>query len=231
MEQNKSQVKLSKNEIKDFVLNIVLFVVGVLFLVLPQTMLNIVETVVCVALLIYAGFYLLSYCVVSMDTKDVNTLIKAVIALVFGLLILYLRLFFIISIGALLALSSVIEIIRCKKKRDDGKNVSSINFAVSAFFFVAGVCIVVLAGTKVATNIVMWVIGITLILNAIVKLIEIFFGEKIAYWYSQKIESKQQSKEDDFVDFEVKNQEDLKEDNLVENEDTINEDDNNVFDI
>ena len=72
---------LNKKQWGYFVVSCVCVIFGILFCVFSQSLVETLRTVLSVAVLIYGAFYMFSYCVISFDSRDLTTLLKAVIAI------------------------------------------------------------------------------------------------------------------------------------------------------
>ena len=171
--------ELTKKEKRTFVLSIVLIVLGVLFCVLSQPMRDIIETVCCVAALAYGGFYLIAYCVVSNDTREVSQLFQAILAIVIGFLIMFVRSFFVMAVGILIAGTGISRImVGVKMKRVNEKDWWH-ELIVGLILAVLGVVLVILCNTKVASIVVMIYLGVLLILSSALNLYMIYARHKL----------------------------------------------------
>lgn len=171
--------ELTKKEKRTFVLSIVLIVLGVLFCVLSQPMRDIIETICCVVSLAYGGFYLIAYCVVSNDTREVSQLFQAILAIVIGFLIMFVRSFFVMAVGILIAGTGISRImVGVKMKRVNEKDWWH-ELIVGLILAVLGVVLVILCNTKVASIVVMIYLGVLLILSSALNLYMIYARHKV----------------------------------------------------
>ena len=171
--------ELTKKEKRTFVLSIVLIVLGVLFCVLSQPMRDIIETICCVVSLAYGGFYLIAYCVVSNDTREVSQLFQAILAIVIGFLIMFVRSFFVMAVGVLIAGTGISRImVGVKMKRVNEKDWWH-ELIVGLILAVLGVVLVILCNTKVASIVVMIYLGVLLILSSALNLYMIYARHKV----------------------------------------------------
>ena len=109
---------MDKKQLTTFGLSILFVVFGILFCVLSQTMLGFIETVICLALIVYGAFYLLVYCLIDSDTRQTKSVVKGVASLGIGLLIVFLPAFFMIAIGVVIAGYHSLLIVRAVKMKN-----------------------------------------------------------------------------------------------------------------
>ena len=170
--------ELTKKEKRTFVLSIVLIVLGVLFCVLSQPMRDIIETICCVVSLAYGGFYLIAYCVVSNDTREVSQLFQSILAIVIGFLIMFVRSFFVMAVGILIAGTGISRIMVGVKMKKVNEKDWWHELVVGLILAVLGVVLVILCNTKVASIVVMIYLGVLLILSSALNLYMIYARHK-----------------------------------------------------
>lgn len=166
--------KLKKEQIKAIVIASICIVLGILFCIMPVKILGIVETIVCVALLLYGVVSIVIYCLAMTETRDPTRLFLGAAATALAVLIIFVKYFFIISLGLIIVLSGVIYL---KSAVDDKKKAEKnwwIGLIVGIFLIVAGVLVAVLCWTTIAASIVMRIFGVTLILDGVIRLIYVF---------------------------------------------------------
>lgn len=171
--------ELTKKEKRTFVLSIILIVLGVLFCVLSQPMRDIIETICCVVSLAYGGFYLIAYCVVSNDTREVSQLFQAILAIVIGFLIMFVRSFFVMAVGVLIAGTGISRIMVGVKMKKVNEKDWWHELIVGLILAVLGVVLVILCNTKVASIVVMIYLGVLLILSSALNLYMIYARHKV----------------------------------------------------
>lgn len=193
---------LKKKRYEIIIMSAVYIIFGILFCVLPNQMLGILETIIAFCCLVYGCFFMFVYLVTPDVFRDYETIIKSVLAIVIGLLLVFVKSFFVMAIGVLLAMTGVKDILnaRAYKLLDDKKWWSDL--VVGIILIVAGVALFVLCNTSVATKIVMIFMGLTLIIDGVANLAFIFVVHKNI---KQLVGSeKEKSPDDDFKDYEVK---------------------------
>lgn len=170
---------LSKKDLRNFILSIAMIVFGILFCVLSKSMLNLVETVLCFASLIYGAFYLISYCLISSDTKEIQTLFQAMVAIVIGFMLMFIRSFFVMAVGILIALTGVSRIVISVKKKKFGEKDWWHELVVGIVLFALGTVLAILCNTNVASIVVMIYLGVLLILVGGLNIYVVYAKNKI----------------------------------------------------
>ena len=164
----------TKKQWKSFILATLFVIFGILFCVLSQKLLNVLESIVCICVLIYGGFYMVSYCVVSMGERDTTTLYQAVLAIAFGLLLIFVPSFFVIAISAVIILSGlgyILSYVKIKKAKLVG---GGKNLACGIVLSVIGLGLLIISLLKVNPIVVSIYLGITLILDGVISLIALW---------------------------------------------------------
>lgn len=169
---------MDKKQLTTFGLSILFVVFGILFCVLSQTMLGFIETVICLALIVYGAFYLLVYCLIDSDSRETSSVIKGVGAIALGLLIIFVPAFFMSAIGAIIAGFNALLIVRAKNMKESKMEGWKSVMASSITFVVLGVGLIVLAIVKVPNLVLMIVLGVTLISQGAYNLVKMYVEDK-----------------------------------------------------
>ena len=169
---------MDKKQLTTFGLSILFVVFGILFCVLSQTMLGFIETVICLALIVYGAFYLLVYCLIDSDSRETSSVIKGVGAIALGLLIIFVPAFFMSAIGAIIAGFNALLIVRAKNMKESKMEGWKSVMASSITFVVLGVGLIVLAIVKVPNIVLMIVLGVTLISQGAYNLAKMYIEDK-----------------------------------------------------
>lgn len=190
---------IERKRIELIVVSALYIVLGILFCVLPTQMLDILETVISIGCLVYGGFFLFVYCFTPDIFRDYGTLIKAVVAIIFGLLVIFVRSFFVMAVGVVIILTGVKNILSAKafKLASDKKWWTDLVSGIA--LIVIGVTLIVLCNTKLATNAVMIYMGLSLIVNGLINFAFMFLIHKKVKDVKETIE-----KTENFTDYEVK---------------------------
>lgn len=184
---------LTKEQIKALIMALVSLICGVLFCVLRVEMLGALETIACMALLLYGVIEVVIYCVVSTDSRDASTLLKGAVSTGFALLIIFVGAVFVVVLGLIIVLSGVVYIrssIFDKKKNESGWLLA---FIIGVLLVCSGLTVAVLYNTKLAREIVMMIFGITLIFDGVVRLVYVFLAHKSLYLDFSKINVKEET--------------------------------------
>lgn len=169
---------MDKKQLITFGLSILFVVFGILFCVLSQTMLGVIETAICLALIVYGAFFLLVYCLIDSDTRETKSVIKGVGAIAIGLLIIFIPAFFMSAIGAIIAGYNALLIARAKNMKESKIEGWKSVLISSITFTVLGVGLIVIAIVKVPSLVLMIYLGVTLILQGGYNLVKMYVADK-----------------------------------------------------
>lgn len=169
---------MDKRQLTNLIISIFLVVFGVLFCVISQTMLGFIETIVCIALIVYGAFYLLVYCLIDSDTRQTKAVIQGVGALSVGLFIIFIPSFFMIAIGVIFAGFNVLILIRAVKMKKAQMDGWKVVMATSIVFIVLGAGLIVLASVKLPDIVLMIYLGVMLILQGGYNLSQMYLEHK-----------------------------------------------------
>lgn len=178
-----------------------LFIIfGILFCVIPNKSLSVIETISAVCLIVFGLISLFSYCFTPILFRDSSTLVKSIVAIMLGLLISFIPTFFVFVVGLIVAFNGLERFGYALDVKEVGDKKWWIDFIAGLIIFALGVTAVILCNTSVASNIVMIYFGISLILDGLINIILIFaLHREIA-----KVKKFVKSNGEDFTDYEVK---------------------------
>lgn len=188
-----------KNKYESIIISAVIIVVGILFCALPESVIDGFETFVLFVALLYGTICMIVYCLMPAEVRSVGLVLKSLIAIVLGVLLLFIRSFFILSLGIILIVSGVkiISVARLYKIMHDKK--WWIELVWGVFVIALGATISVLCNTSVAKKLVLVLLGVSLILQGLFNFAEMFLIRKET---KELIEEKTETQ--DFKDFDVK---------------------------
>lgn len=170
--------ELKKEQIKAIILSSIFIIFGVLFCAMPTKMMTTIETVVCVALIVYGVVNIFVYCLVNSESKEISRLLKGALATGIAILLMFVGAIFVFCLGLIVVLSGVVYIVSAVKDKKANDKKWWTGLVVGIALSVAGLAISILFNTKIAQNIVMVVFGITLIADGIIRLIYIFVAHR-----------------------------------------------------
>lgn len=149
------------------ILTIVYFVTGLMFCILPSFMMETLEVIVCAALLIYGTIILFANSISSVVSENRKLLFSAIIAMIVGIFLLFVRSFFILVLAIYvlgLAIFKTVVLIKIK-------NIKNMNWYIWLSVAIVHFSISVLSIIFFALNKFliesMILIGISLILDAL----------------------------------------------------------------
>ena len=181
----------SKENRATSILTIVYFVMGLMFCILPSFMMETLEVIVCAALLIYGTIILFANSISSVVSENRKLLFSAIIAMIVGIFLLFVRSFFILVLAiCILGLAIFKTAVLIKVKNTKNLNwyiwlsVAIVHFLVSALsiiFFALNQFLIVS----------MILIGTSLILDALASIFVFVKNQKIEQFQVSKEENKE----------------------------------------
>ncbi len=197
---------IERKRIELIVISAIYIVIGILFCVLPNQMLEILETVICVGCMVYGVFFMFVYLVTPDIFKDYATILKAIIAIAFGLLLIFVKSFFVMAVGAVIIFTGVKNILSAKAYKTLGDKKWWTDLVAGIIYIVAGVTLIVLCNTDVATKVVMIYMGLSLIVTGLVNYAFMFLIHKRVKKVKEEVKEaiEEAEKTNNFTDYEVK---------------------------
>ena len=193
---------IERKRIELIVVSALYIVLGILFCVLPNQMLEILETIICIGCMVYGIFFMFVYVVTPDVFKDYGTILKAIIAIAFGLLLIFVKSFFVMAVGVVIILSGVKDIFSSKAYKLLGDKKWWTDLVAGIVYIAAGVTLIVLCNTNVATKAVMIYMGLSLIVNGLVNYAFMFLIHRRVKQVKEVIQETE--KTNNFTDYEVK---------------------------
>ena len=181
---------LNKKNLIILIASIVSFVLGLLFCILSQSMIETMRTIICILLIIYGGFFVVSYCVLSAESRSSATFITAIISIVLSLLIMFIPSFLTIAICLLVIARWFFEIITMWKQKKVGETVIWWQFGVDCAFVVAGLVLGVICNFNIPAFAITLYLGLLLVFEGIYEALLIFvFNKNKVEEKTQKVEN------------------------------------------
>lgn len=174
MEENKNGfLKILKNKlIMQSIISSVLFIIGVLFCVIPVGALSVVKTITTIVALVVGSIATLIYCLAPASYHDPKHLVIGVVGIVVGVLLVYVPSLFVIALSVIMIIGGVQNVCSGAIGFKRTKNKSKIyEIVFGSIIFALGLTALILANTKLAQNIVMIVFGVLLIAKALFDLV------------------------------------------------------------
>ena len=169
---------LTKNRIFSYIVATVCLCFGICFCVVSETMLSIFETAICFVLIGYGAFNLVVYCLVDSDSKQRTAVFKGVFAVLVGLLIIFVKAFFMIAIGFIIGAISVLRIIRASKMKElKMKNWLPL-LIISILLLTASIVLIVLSICAISKITLMILVGVVLCVQGLYDLTMLIVEDK-----------------------------------------------------
>ena len=145
------------------------FIFGILFCALSQSGIDIVKTILSIAVLGYGIFYLISYCILSMDGRDSLSLLHAIGGVAVGVLLIFVPSFFVSVISVIVVILGLARFYDNIKAKKEGKDTQKSKAIIGGFEIVLGVALLVLCNTPVPQLLISIYLGTMLILESLVN--------------------------------------------------------------
>lgn len=173
---------LDKNQWKILIISTLCVIFGVLFCCLSGTMLDTMKTVLASVVLVYGGICMVCYCVVSLEIRNVTTLMHALVSISLALLVLFISSFFVSAVAGVIAIFGIVRVVgEVKSKKQKGNFLVSM-LVVGIVEIVSSVVLIVFANVNMSVAVVTIYTGVLLILEGLMNLVSIYVTIK-----SQKI--------------------------------------------
>ncbi len=170
------------------IMSIIYFVVGVLFLILPNIMMSTFETIVCFSFLAYGGVVMFAFCISSVVGQNRKLIFSAVLAILIGILLLFVRSFFVMA----LALCMLILIIFKSLVLTNSAEYKNLNWyiwlASTILQGIATIIVIIFFALNQFINISMMLIGFCLIIEAVVGTILLIKNQRLALKMQEETE-------------------------------------------
>lgn len=173
--QEDSKKKELKKKLESVIISAALIVVGLLFCVLPSSVIDIIETVILVGVLIYGGVCMLVYCFTPADFRNNAHLFKAAISLCLGLLLIFVRSFFVSVFGLVILVSGVKTALSSRVYKAVGDKKWYMELLIGLLLFVLGTVVIILSNTNVAKKIVLIILGLSLVIQGAINFAFMFY--------------------------------------------------------
>ncbi len=170
---------IRKEQLKAIIISSVALVLGVLFIVLKEEMLGLLQTVVCFALLAFGIIEIVIYCFLNTEDRDYSKLIIGAVATVLALLLIFIGILFVIILGLIVAISGVMFIKSSIDDKKEGDKQWWISLIIGVLFLILGVSVAILYNIEVLKNIIMIIFGATLIFEGIMGFVFVFILHKV----------------------------------------------------
>ena len=170
---------IRKEQLKAVIISSVALVLGVLFIVLKEEMIGVLQTIVCFALLIYGIIQIMIYCFLNTENKDYSKLIFGTIATVVAVLLIFFGILFIILLGLIVAFSGIVFIKSAVDDKKEGDKQWWISLIIGILFLTLGVAVAILYNIEVLKNIIMIIFGATLIFEGVMGFVFVFILHKV----------------------------------------------------
>ncbi|MBQ8451853.1 MAG: DUF308 domain-containing protein [Clostridia bacterium] len=191
---------LKTEKIKVSVLSLIMIVVGVLFCVLPEKSLSVLEKIASIALIVYGLICVLEFIFTPLILKDSTVLLTGLLSIAVGSLITFVSTIFIFVIGIAVAFNGAERIAYSTDLKTAGDKKWWIDFLLGFLMFALGVATMILCNTNIAHNSMMIYFGISIIVDGLTNLILVcVLGRKL-----RRVKKFINEKGEEFTDFKVK---------------------------
>jgi choline-glycine betaine transporter len=161
---------IKKENIKLTISALVYLILGVMFCVGLNRMVDFAESTISFVFLVIGAIFVLIYGLLPSDGKVYKVLVYGIIMLGLGLLMVFYRKFFIIALAVMIAYGGVVSIMDAINKKKE--NTPWVPECVVGVVVVAlAVMVIILSGTNAAKNIIALFMGATFLIEAAIEII------------------------------------------------------------
>ena len=190
--------EIKKEQLKAIIISSVALVLGILFIVLKDEMIGMLQTIACFTLLVFGIIQIMVYCFLNTENKDYSKLIIGAVSTLLAVLLIFVNILFVIILGIIVAISGIVFIKSAIDDKKSGDKQWWITLAVGILFLILGISVAILYNIDVLKSIIMIIFGITLIIEGIMGFVFVFILHKVIRLNFLKKDT-EESKEDEFV--------------------------------
>ena len=161
-------------KIKTVIFSSILIIFGLLFCLLPEKSLELLEIILSTLLIVYGIICFFGFVFSPIMLRDPVMLVEGIIFIVVGVLLDFFPSLFVIGIGTIIIIGGLKQIYNSIDLKILDAKTWWIDLCLGLAFTALGVVIIVLRSTKVSTMIVSIMLGVTLILDGICYLMLLF---------------------------------------------------------
>jgi len=141
------------------IFSIICFILGLMFCILPTIMMGAFETVMCFLFLAYGGIMMFAYCIAPVVFSNKKIMISAIISILLGALLLFVRSFFVFALALCVLVFAVFKFLVIKKARNERNLVYYLWIALSIVYLVVSLLVIVFFAINKFNNVSMILIG------------------------------------------------------------------------
>lgn len=195
---------LQNQKVKTIIFSSCLIIFGLLFCLLPEKSLDVLELILSVFLIVYGFICLLGFAFAPVALRDSFLLIESIVMLAVGVLMDFVPSLFVILIGVIILIGGLRVAVNSINMKLLMRRDWWADLCLGSVFAALGIIVIVLSSTKVATTIISILLGITLILDGICYLVLLFVLKREA----KKIDEELKKKFVEINDFSVTDKQD-----------------------
>lgn len=204
---------LKQAKVKITIQSAILIILGILFCVLPESAVNVLQIIVSAFLIFWGVVHVLGYCFAPIMLRDPYIFVEGSLTLVVGVLIDFFPALFVLMIGLIIVVTGLKRIFSSVelKKQFDAK--WWIDLSLGILILILGLVVSIFCGTKIASNIVSIVLGVSLIVDGITYLLLLFALNRTLTKIKKVVSTKNGESDtelnspnnsEDFTDYEIK---------------------------
>ena len=194
-----------KNMDKKDKLNIIVYtafiIIGILFCLLKENALDIVESIVSFCVLIYGIFLLVVYSSQSKANRNKKLLTDGLVFSAIGTVLNYFPSMFVFGCGLIIALSAFGGVLEALKLKNNNQRYK-LKFSLCLTSTVLGIVCMFFSNMEIAANTISLIFGLSMIIQSILNLIVHFAIDKRLEDLSKSRE-KAKNSIDDFKDYKI----------------------------
>lgn len=169
----KNSIFLSE-KVKTIIFSGLLITFGILFCVMPQRFVGVLEIIVSIFLILFGLINLFGFCCSPTFLRDPFMLFESIVLIVAGFLIDLISNMFVLILGLIIIVFGIKKIFAAVNIKKTLKKDWWIDLIFGIVILILGLIIAILCGTKIVQSAVIILLGCSLIFNGIINLITLF---------------------------------------------------------
>ncbi len=161
------------------IFSLLCFVVGVMFCVLPTVMMGAFETIMCFLFLAYGGIMMFAYCIAPVVFSNKKIMISAIISILLGALLLFVRSFFVLALAFCVLAFSIFKFLVIKKTKDEKNLIYYLWIILGIVYAVVSLLVIVFFAINKFNNVSMILIGVCFVFEAVANMFVLIRNSKM----------------------------------------------------
>lgn len=162
------------------IFSILCFVLGVMFCILPTLMMGAFETIMCFLFLAYGGIMMFAYCIAPVVFSNKKIMISAIISILLGALLLFVRSFFVLALSLCVLAFAIFKFLVVKKTKNERNLIFYLWIILGIVYIVVGILVIVFFAINKFNNVSMILIGACFVFEAAANMFVLIRNSKMS---------------------------------------------------